>query len=387
MNDDEYGRILLEPLRGEPSGLPAIDVALAMRGGRRKRRWSFGGLAVIGAGLVTGGLLLVPAQHDNPKPGPVLPPDPPVPASCTVTKLDLGGLHSAEISAADRAGRWLLGAGDVKPFKYGTLLVWHDGKLVAKVRNTSPVLLPSDVNAHGTAVGSTDGASVPYVYAQGKLTRLKGGRGEAVAINDDGSIAGTVETDGRAYPVRWPSPGAEPRRLRMPADVRGIVRIRDMAADGTIVGEIDGMAYLWFADGSVRAVGVPPVAHGQGGFMPQGFQFGWVYGRTVNNGLSDIYRYEVRTGTWQAVAAGPAGEAQVATVGWSGPLTVMSLHPAIFVGRAVLPLPVDADLRAGGVDAVSIATVTDDAHVVTGTALSSIADLSKPERPLLWRCR
>jgi hypothetical protein len=38
MNDDEYGSVLLRPLDVEPAGAPLIDVARAMRDGRRTRR-------------------------------------------------------------------------------------------------------------------------------------------------------------------------------------------------------------------------------------------------------------------------------------------------------------------------------------------------------------
>jgi methionine-rich copper-binding protein CopC len=53
----------------------------------------------------------------------------------------------------------------------------------------------------------------------------------------------------------------------------------------------------------------------------------------------------------------------------------------------VLKLPNDPELGKAGLGSVSINAVSDDAHVIGGTAISPIADSSKPFAPVIYRCR
>ena len=102
MNKDDDPQRLLEPLRGEPYGLPAYDVDRAMADGRRRRRlrrWSVTA-AVSAVTLVTagGGTAVATALRDDDRgPEPLPSVVAPVPASqpsrelsCTMSKLPTG---------------------------------------------------------------------------------------------------------------------------------------------------------------------------------------------------------------------------------------------------------------------------------------------------------
>jgi hypothetical protein len=219
MNDDEYGILVLRPLAVEPDGLPQIDVARAMREGRRMRRlrWAFGGgfLAAITATLVTGSLLIAPATPHKP----VLPPDPPLPKSCTLASLPTGKYKSVDTTGADPTGRWIFGmanpVADAHPQRY---LIWHDGVVVNDIGMPCEQLYLRDVNSSGVIVG--ENKRQPYVYRNGKLSPLKGGPGDAAGINAEGMIVGSLGDTTRSdstVPVRWRTPNAEPERLPIPA--------------------------------------------------------------------------------------------------------------------------------------------------------------------------
>ncbi|WP_250027487.1 hypothetical protein [Paractinoplanes maris] len=394
MNDDDYVTALLRPLAGEPSGPPRIDVVKAMRDGRRRRRrwWATGSLAAVAVTAVTGGVL-VAARPPAPRPLPDLPPDPVVPASCTAAPLPAKSYRSAEVTAGDSSGRWLIGRAEPDvgtPSISKSHLVWHDGKLVADVVPPVGGMTMTDINASGVAVGISDSrADHPWTYRDGTFTRLKGGTGFAVAINDSGVVAGQLGRDQKEKPVRWSSPAAAPEPLAAPDGVRA--EVRDIAPDGTIAGVIgDFQGYLWLPDGTARPI---PAPHVDGkpalGFEPLVFRYGWLYGTvafpvTGGPGSEQIdYRYEPRTGTWQEVGA-LAMKTQVAGPGrWR----FGQDNPEIYVGPRTLSLPaylpaVDAYLGSFVVEGIS-----DDAHVVSGIAMSGPADLTLPIQPLIWRCR
>jgi hypothetical protein len=407
VNDDEYGALLLRPLRGEPAGTARLDVAKAMRDGRRRRRtrWWTGGsaLAATVTALVTGSLLLSPAQQDNP-PRPDLPPDPPVPTTCTVDRLPLGDSPAGELSAGDPSGRWHAGftwpLPGIPPDRATDrkLLVWHDGKLVTGIKNDGRGVTLTDLNSAGAGVGYLDtGRDVPYLYRDKKLTPLKGGQGQAIAINDAGTIAGVLGPDNRHRPARWASPGAEPTLLAVPGPMEG-VKIMDIAPDGTVLGLVGSAAYRWLPDGTAEQLRPPrlsavvgPPSPGAPGpaqlyVEPVGFSFGWLYivVSYSDSRDTDIYRYHARSDTWQNLGGWMDG-AQLAAAGIAPHFGQDT--PEIWVGRVPFPLPRHAPTVEAGVDSYSIKAVSDDVHVVAGTGMSGIADPSKPFLPMIWRCR
>jgi hypothetical protein len=383
MNDDDFGATLLRPLRGEPGGPPLVDVPKAMRDGRRmrNRRWWSAGAAVfatLAAALIAGNLLIGPAQDGKPSPRPPLPPDPPLPAACTMTELPDGGNPSVEVTAGDSTGRWHVGTAAPVAEASGPLLVWHDGKLVATVPPPGGEATFHDVNSSGVAVGSNQSwDTYPFVYRNGRTARLKGGRGEAYAINDAGVIVGTLGVNTKV-PVRWKTADAEPEQLRMPPGDNAIGFVLDIAADGTTIGMSLSTPYLWMPDGSVRKLTLPADVT----FRPSWLGFGWVYGEDVDVGVG---RYEPRTGTWQALT----DDQHHAQVPGSGPGSMVTSADelAVFAGRQVLrlggdPVPAQRDRYM-----IEISSISDDAHVVTGYALSNHSDPGLAFRSFIWRCR
>ncbi len=380
MNDDEYGALLLRPLRGEPAGPSRIDPARAMREGRRRRRgWFAGGaaFAAVTATAVAGGVLATAGGPDEP-PIP-LPPDPAMPAACTVERLPMGGYGMAEVRGGDPSGRYLVGSSDPVAGRKQAVLVWRDGKLIDDVMMPGTSVVMADINRSGVAVGTTvEGVSIPYVYRAGKISKLRGGSGEAIAVNDAGVIAGSLMKGGRVVPVRWATADAEPEPL--PA---GFDRISDLAEDGTIAGRTEGGAALWLPDGSLRQIESP----GSAGFTPVVFRHGWLYGMMAGSSSGPAqpnpYRYDPRSGTWQRLGTGSF------TVQLAGPGTMESFAsavPEVFVGGRTLKLPPYQPAVAYG-DAFIVESISDDFRTIGGSSVSGFADPERPIQPLLWRCR
>jgi hypothetical protein len=412
VNDDEYGSRLLNPLRGEPAGPPAIDVVRAMREGRRmrSRRWWAGGsalAALLAAGL-TGGLLVA---NREPEPSPIRP------AACTAAALPIGKHRDVEVTGADPSGAWIVGT---TAYKEGgptpnSILVWHNGELVTDVKPTelrkgSDGVRMADINASGIAVGAnTDGYPDPYVIEGGKIRKLAGGLGEADAINDAGVIVGKAGPPNQERPVRWTSPDADPVPLPLPDDPRSVrSRVTDITPDGTVIGTINWKAYLWRPDGAHGYLETPAVEGRRvNGFTPMVQREGWLYGalhtaapdsKTPSrppNGRAEVYRYELSTGAWQKVTD-DWKQAQLAGAGPEGE-NPLQAEPKIYVGQSVLelpplappaPLPASApsDLSPGG---SRVDFLSDDARVAAGTATDFRNGKLSDRRsvPVIWRCR
>ncbi|MCO8272160.1 hypothetical protein M1L60_16320 [Actinoplanes sp. TRM 88003] len=389
MNDEEYGHRLLQPLRQEPAGPPAIDVARAMREGhrRRSRRWwaASSAVALLATGL-TGGLLV--ADRDEPRPDRILP------AGCTVAALPTGSHKGAHASGIDATGAWIVGSTDfVGEPGPSSILVWHNGALVTDVkapnrRKGTGGMRMADINASGVAVGTNnDGWSEPYVVEGGRFRKLAGGAGDANAINDAGVIVGTVGPSERP-PVRWASSDAEPEPLPLPDDYRGSFSTAiDIAADGTIVGTINLRPYLWWPDGTHGYLEPLPIpGRRKYEFEPSAIRNGWVYGKVWSSesrresdpplpGDSTAFRYELRTRTWQVAGAvlksSPPGTTETTTYA-NG--TVLSLPSYQF------PAPV------GPVQSM-VRSISDDARTVTGTTADTGREGVMPQAmPVIWRC-
>lgn len=387
MNDNDYGPLLLRPLAGEPSGPPRIDVPRAMREGRRmrRRRWWPGLAALLAsltAALVAGNLLLAPAST-APKPRPTLPPEPVVPAACAVSPLPDGGHRTVMVTAGDSTGRWHVGTAAPAAGDKGPMLIWHDGKLVAQIAPPNGNASLHDINSSGVAVGSNDSDwdTYPFVYRNGKIERLKGGRGVASAINDAGEIVGTIGVNNR-HPVRWKSADAEPETLPMPPGAT-IQFVLDVAPDGWISGMYLSDTYIWSPDGKVSKL-APPSPDGIFRPGPESFGFGWLYGVSLRDG---VYRYEPRTGTWQHLTDADH-KAQFPGTGAGDAQVTGDDERSVFVGREVLRLGANPITSQRDKYFFEITAVSADAHVVAGYALSNQENpQAQPYRPFIWRCR
>ncbi|WP_433366976.1 hypothetical protein ACQPZX_38770 [Actinoplanes sp. CA-142083] len=385
MNDDEYGVRVLRSLDVAPPPASRVDLVRAMGSGRqrarRRRTVSIGAAAaVLVASAGTGAALALTAPAAKPKPE--LPPEPAVPLACTVGTLPMGSAKSAEVRGGDPSGAWLVGTTEPNYGGRSFVLVWRDGKLIASVP-PGPGQKPfmSDINASGVAVGANDSSTVPYVYRDGKVNRLRG-TGDAVAINNAGVIAGTRIENAREVPQRWSSPDAEPEPMALPAGAAE-AKATDIDEDGTITVVADEMrenqqAYLWYADGTVRLITPPPGDNGaKTWFWPGKFRSGWIYGSVSqqvagsegpNGGqrTTASYRYDPRTGTFEKLP----GELR-------SPLT-------FHIGRKLYAFPAP---QGSAEDYFVITFVSDDARVAAGGSTSNRANPDYQGRPLIWRCR
>jgi hypothetical protein len=406
MSDDDYGTILLRPLRGEPAGRSAVDVPKAMREGRRmrNRRWRMAGsglLAAVAGALLGGSLLLAPAGHDNPRPNPNLPPGPAVPASCALVRLAKGNHERVDMHGGDASGEWHVGAADPLDHKKSALMIYRGNDLVVDRKVPSGGMSFYDINSSGVAVGSRFASRhLPYAYRDGEFIPLQG-LGEAVAINDSGTIVGQLEkTDGKTHPVRWRSVDAKPEWLPEP-DAAQLQSVYDLTEDGMIMAVYQERntygGYLWMPDGSLRRLS-PPADPSLGAvFTPIGFHYGWLYGMFDNTSpgatLSQpppmpdagFYRYEPRSGTWQKVT-GLATEAQVAVGAPGARQQGVSNDPTVFVGPRTMRLPVLEESGGTRLHAFQLTTISEDGRVVAGSAQPGTEDFSRAFQPVLWRC-
>jgi hypothetical protein len=398
-DDERHAVALLSPLAGEPIGPARIDVSRAMREGRRRRstRWWSSVTAVVALTATTaaGGTLALSAL-DRPAPTPPRPSPsitvaapPVVPKSCTVTRLPTNGVKKALVTAGDPTGHWL--AGRTYPGNTGKsrpLIVWKDGKIAATPQVSGGDQGLRDINSHGVAVGSSfDPEQTPFLYAGSKVTTLRGGAGEATALNDAGVIVGVLgELDDRR-PVRWTSATAQPEHLTLPARVVWGQAL-DIDEEGNVLGMVGtdrqiGTGYLWLADGKVRRMPLPKDGDRQSTeFWPEAIRNGWVVGRaafeTDDATTFEYYRYSLTTDRYEQLADEGGMPAKVAANGWilgearrpvitseAGRTTVLPKYPQEAANPTYLPR-----------------SISDDGRTVGGYVIGD--DIQN--QPLMWRC-
>lgn len=285
MTDDQYGVALLRPLQDEPRAASRVDLARAVRDGRRLRGRSRllrrAGALIATAAVGAAGVVVATATGDSPFPQ----------SGCVVRQLPLaGGLTWVNAPAADPTGRfvvasgWLPGGQTLAPSAGGRsepgtdrVIRWNDGR--------PTVIVPpggrggaTDVNSAGTVVGvaERDGPTVSWVYRNGRVDLLPG-TGWVSAVNAAGVMAGSSE--GR--PALWLSPTQRPTVLPLPPGAFG-GDARDIDDDGTVVGVVwnegysERRPYVWLPDGPHRQLPMPAVT-GADGVATQ-VRNGWVAG-------------------------------------------------------------------------------------------------------------
>lgn len=258
----------------------------------------------------------------------------------------------------------------------------------------------ADVNSSGTAVGwsyaggDTDSGPVPYVYRDGKVSRLPGvSRGSAYAINEAGAIAGD---DGGGGPVVWPSATAQPIRLPVPAGTDRAAA-SDIDEDGTVVGTLNPdqmlvpsakgvgttIPYVWFPDGTHRQLPIPSL-NGEKplGASARSIRNGWVTGMAMTAGQKGwAVRWNLRTGEVRAVEQLPSGVDAVNAQGW----LIGTDHKgraALFAGAAPVVLPPLASNQTDGLSVIA-STISDDGRTIGGQADNS----NDVIQAVIWHCR
>jgi len=191
--------------------------------------------------------------------------------------------------AGDPSGHYLVGR--TYGFVSGGLdmvpALWRDGKLTTvPMEGGDPTLWA--VNSASVAVGSSfldDTTRAAWLYHDGTLTRLRGGDAEPRAINTAGVIVG----QDNSYPVVWRSARAEPEPLSTsPGEAYGIDE------DGTIVGTLDSDGpVVWYPDGSMHPLAMPAGISAAKAFN---LQSGWAVGHGETGSGTVGLRWNLRTG-------------------------------------------------------------------------------------------
>ncbi|GAA2466478.1 hypothetical protein [Winogradskya humida] len=377
MSNNDDARALLGPLAGEPAGAQRLDLTEIIRAGdkrRRTRTWGTTALAVVavaavGAGTAvsvrnaahTSGVPMSSPSAPSPSGSAPAPDRSPAPVGAECRSAFLPG-PTTVVHAVDHTGRYVLeeqksSGGKVKA------VVWRGGAKVSEV--TLPTFTDASYALNGkgdfvVTITSATGRTTPYVYADGSLTALKGGNGVAVAITDNGRIAGSQQP-GSA--VVWQSPDAEPTKLALP-DGYYASGADGMDESGTVIGYLQGggstKAALWLPDGSVREL---PAPVGRDERSLTGIANGWAVGSDTVPGQGFVtgFRYNVVTGKSEELPA-QFGAPQVA----GGEGNVIGLYDDaktyVYLNGVARPLgraPVDGLLGALG--------ISDDGRTVTGS--------------------
>ena len=435
---------LLMSLDDEPRGPSRVDIQRAIADGRRRRvrhGVAYTGAAAVTALAVAGASVAAGVLRDSPTQaaatgtsGTAVPtpakapyaipgtagwsvPAATPPTSCTLDRLPVpDNVPAALVSGADPTGRYLVGRSYPKAGAYQAV-IWHDGK-------ADTVMLPGDVeeslqdvNSAGTAVGwsfvggaEEDTGPVPYVYQDGKVSKLPGvRRGSAYAINNAGAIAGDDAGDAALV---WPSAGAEPIRLPLPPGASKAMA-RDIDEDGTVVGTMTmtgqttpsaaGVApavpYVWLPDGTHHLLPMPTL-DGEPAATASVFRVrnGWAIGvasrdtragATGAAGTGDAdpaaetraVQWNVRTGEVRVFDDLRFGAETTNAHGWQVGMDRQ--------GRAVLRtdagtvvLPDLAGHRPGGLSTIAT-TLSDDGRTIAGQS----EDPSGKIQAVVWRCR
>src|SRR5262249_20322157 len=138
----------------------------------------------------------------------------------------------AIVSGADPTGRYIVGRS--YPGGKPSTVIWVDGRVQqAPMPGDDPIL--HDITSTGAAVGVSyvGGKTAAWYYADGTYTRLAGGEAFANSINERRTVAGAV----REKPAIWRSPGEQPTMLALPGpEWSGQAMAID--EDGTVVGEV-----------------------------------------------------------------------------------------------------------------------------------------------------
>ncbi|MGA6161075.1 hypothetical protein [Amycolatopsis magusensis] len=292
------------------------------------------------------------------------------PAACEIGELPTpAGTVAATVDGATPDGRTLTGFAitGLDPVD-GTAVLWRDGAISRTVEDAPSALL--DLNSRGDGAGAANGHS--WVYRDGVVQDLPGA-GTATAIGESGQVVGSrLEPTPNGPPVAVPVVWAADGMTDLPRPGGQTGRALDIAADGTIVGELGVDAYTWRPDGThgplPRPAGVPPA--GKAG--AERITGPWVIGYA-----GGPVRWHLPDGTAEQV-----GELQfsVDAVNERGWMVGEGANPgalAIIDGQPV-QLPPHPGLRG-----LRLVSISSDGTTFGGTAYDRP---SMSERPVQWRC-
>jgi len=275
---------VLQALNGDEAGPPAVDLAAAMRVGRKRLQHRRAAGAAVGIAAVAAVIAAVPvtihlvratsqvavAAGASPKAGTPTTTAPtstgPTSLSCVEARLPVPHAgQEALVSGADPTGRYLVG----RVYNGGhpaQVAIWDNSRLTTFTIPGSDAVL-SDVTSNGVAVGSSDRSgsdSTAWIYTNGKLSPLAGPDGSApAAIGDQGTIGGTESNNGIEHPIVWHSATSTAMRLPLPGNA-WVGQVKDVDSDGTIVGTVrptetspSSRGIEWLPDGTLHLLPLP----------------------------------------------------------------------------------------------------------------------------------
>jgi uncharacterized membrane protein len=386
MDEDELKGLMLAA--EVPPG--DADVRKAMDTGRRRNRGR--ALVAAGAGVAVfaaiGTIVAIEPMragpHDTAGTGTVAP----VPANrrCVPTLLETPGGALGTVTTIDPDGAQIGGQLNVEPPQ---AILWRDGKVVdlpAGATGTIADVVGDTVVGYSTTSANTTG----WVWRNGKVTTLAKLEGypwtRPHAVNAKGVIAGWVQgtSPDDAVPVTW-SPNGTVSKLRLPSWNRPDERsgtARDIADDGTIVGEANGLPMLWWPDGTPEGLGGPWGDENKSGIA-------WaIAGRYVyGSGDGVETRWVLQDGSLFSTASLPdAGELGARAGTADGTALLAGDGRQKPAGRIGLddkgPAPIDELLGPDGEMATATA-ISADGNTIGGIVLAGGGGRG---RPAIWRC-
>ncbi|WP_436527514.1 hypothetical protein [Actinoplanes sp. HUAS TT8] len=255
MEQEQTLRDLLEEIPAPPSTVTIDWVLPAGRRARRRRRavWAAG----TSVALTLGALVATPALLRG-SAAPVLPATPSLPparppADCHDVKLAQTGMSGLDPVAVDPSGRYIVGNSTVGGRSRPVL--WTDGRPKGLgYRNDST--RATDVNSAGTVVGVSGDEIVQIPPGDAGALKVfdAGAPTSDPVINAAGDVLFSVTPAvDRTIAMIWRAGEPEAHPLPLPTGALA----EDLADDGTIVGAVDKVAYIWAAGGPGRALPTP----------------------------------------------------------------------------------------------------------------------------------
>ncbi|GAA3298171.1 hypothetical protein Dvina_52430 [Dactylosporangium vinaceum] len=279
LNENNAGDVFRAGLSADSPRPPRVNIAEAMRAGRRVRTVRRASVAG-GVGLAVLVAIAVPAalaanrNSATPPPGgatpsasatgtrpsrAALPPLAP-PTSCTAENVPApSGASTWSVTAASPDGKIIYGQ-----YIHGRdSRVWRVPKLTAPIPPDDQYV--SGVNNDGLAVGfgNIDVQVTAWTLRGNQVTPLPGGvMAYATGVNAAGQVIGSRGSTGPGgHPIVWRDTAAAPADLPLPEGAYGGEALA-IADDGTVVGAVTvGLReypYAWGPDNTGRPLAIPP---------------------------------------------------------------------------------------------------------------------------------
>ncbi|HEU0240002.1 MAG TPA: hypothetical protein VFR11_12120 [Micromonosporaceae bacterium] len=270
------------------------------------------------------------------------------------------------VNAADPSGRYIAGL-----TLTNKLIVWKDGVPTVYTPPKGIDIQPgaSAINSHGEVVGAVpDGShSSAWTELNGTFKKLRAPSGfpiiaQWLGINSHGDIAGTVAAaSGNAEAaVVWPAdhPGSV-RMLKGPAHTTYGPEAQAIDDDGTVVGTIDDgdYAFVWDPSGKGHRLANPP-GYAKANAKAFAVSGDWVVGYVAPDATTLAARWNLKTGKaevfpdfTQATSVNSSGD----FVGGSGSGLGLGNTDDAYLGRGttVLPLPVPPQVELSAAFSIS----------------------------------